>query len=575
MKKIYFLLLTVLFLFPSFSFPQVIPNYMTDDEKELYKSYVPPTFGVKDINPPSSPARTHAEWEELQAILITWTSYQQILAQIVDYAQEECQVIIVCSDSNSVKTSLTGYGVPLINLRFIAASFNTIWCRDYGPWCIYTNKVDSLRIVDWIYNRPRPQDDVIPGFVSTMINVPMHSMTVVPNDLTATGGNFMCDGNGTGFSSKLILNENPSHTEAQIDTMMRKYMGLDRYVFMNTLPYDGIHHIDMHMKLLDEETIMVGQYPTGVADGPQIELNLQFILLNYQTCYGKPYKVVRIPMPPSSTGQYPPNSSYFTYTNSSFINKTILVPLYGLSQDTTAMRIYRESCPGYKVYGINCAAIIPSSGAIHCITKDIGVYEPVFISHSGIRTATTVMPSYEVKAYVKSKSGIANAKCYWTTDTTAGFTPLVMSAVADTFKAYIPSKPAGTKIYYYISATSVSGRTITKPLPAPSGNYRFTVTAPSVVSNGNSQVKEYKLFQNYPNPFNPKTIIRFKIKDSRFVTLKVYDILGKEITTLVNEFKIEGDYEVPFSASQFSSGIYFYKLVSGDFIDIKKMIITK
>jgi hypothetical protein len=90
----------------------------------------------------------------------------------------------------------------------------------------------------------------------------------------------------------------------------------------------------------------------------------------------------------------------------------------------------------------------------------------------------------------------------------------------------------------------------------------------------------YKLFQNYPNPFNPKTIIRFKIKDSRFVSLKVYDILGKEIITLVNEFKKAGDYEVPFSVSKFSnnqlsSGIYFYKLVSGDFTDIRKMIITK
>ncbi len=134
-----------------------------------------------------------------------------------------------------------------------------------------------------------------------------------------------------GFSSKLIVNENPSHTIAEIDTIMKKYMGLNRYCFMETLPYDGIHHIDMHMKLLDEETIMVGQYPAGVADGPQIELNLQYILNNYQTCFGRPFKVVRIPMP-SDNGYYPPTGDYFTYTNSTFVNKTCYSPyLWGVT----------------------------------------------------------------------------------------------------------------------------------------------------------------------------------------------------------------------------------------------------
>ncbi len=82
-------------------------------------------------------------------------------------------------------------------------------------------------------------------------------------------------------------------------------------------------------------------------------------------------------MPPSSTGQYPPNSSYFTYTNSLIVNKTVIVPIYGFSQDTTALRIYRDAMPGYRVVGINCAGMISASGAVHCITKEIGVLEPV------------------------------------------------------------------------------------------------------------------------------------------------------------------------------------------------------
>ena len=164
----------------------------------------------------------------------------------------------------------------------------------------------------------------------------------------------MVDGNGTGFSSKLILNENPSKTESQINDIVNSYLGINRYIKMETLPYDEIHHIDMHIKLLDEETLLVGQYPPGVADGPQIEANLQYVLNNFQTCYGRPYKVVRIPMPPKFFRTISSNSSnYYTYTNSVFVNKTVIVPIYGLSQDTTALRIYRENLPGYRVVGIN------------------------------------------------------------------------------------------------------------------------------------------------------------------------------------------------------------------------------
>jgi agmatine/peptidylarginine deiminase len=541
----------------------------------MYKNYSHPVFFTDDINPPTSPVRTMAEWEEFQAIMITWTSYQQILSQIVRYAQDECRIIIVCSDSNSVKSQLTGYGVPLVNLSFIIAPFNSVWCRDYGPWTIYTNQVDSLRLIDWVYNRPRPLDDVIPGIIANYMNLTLHQMTNAPNDLIATGGNFMCDGNGTGFSSKLILNENPTKTEAQIDTMMRKYMGLKSYIFMNTLPYDGIHHIDMHMKLLDEETIMVGQYPSGVSDGPGIEANLQYILANYQTCYGKPYKVVRIPMPPSSTGQYPPNSSYFTYTNSLIVNKTVLVPIYNFSLDTTALRIYRDAMPGYRVVGFDCNASIPSSGAIHCITKEIGVSEPVFISHSGLRNTSNTTSAYPVKAYIKTKSGVSSAKLFWTTDTTAGFQQLSMTAIADTFSASIPPQQLNTKIYYYLSATSNSSRTVKKPLTAPSGNFRFMITNQTFITGNENIPEEYELKQNYPNPFNPSTTIKYSLGNSDFVNIFIYDILGRKTINLINENQTSGNHEIKFDGTNLASGIYFYTMKSGIYKETKIMMLIK
>ena len=89
------------------------------------------------------------------------------------------------------------------------------------------------------------------------------------------------------------------------------------------------------------------------------------------------------------------------------------------------------------------------------------------------------------------------------------------------------------------------------------------------------QPDSYLLKQNYPNPFNPSTIISWQLAESNFVTLMVYDVLGNEVVSLINEEKSAGNFEVEFNASALSSGIYYYKLVVGDFVDMKKMILLK
>ncbi|GAB6281271.1 MAG: hypothetical protein STSR0008_00100 [Ignavibacterium sp.] len=86
---------------------------------------------------------------------------------------------------------------------------------------------------------------------------------------------------------------------------------------------------------------------------------------------------------------------------------------------------------------------------------------------------------------------------------------------------------------------------------------------------------KFSLSQNYPNPFNPNTTIRFQIPERTFVTLKIYDILGKEVATLVNEEKSAGEYELEFSGNNFTSGLYFYQLKARNYIETKKMILVK
>ena len=99
--------------------------------------------------------------------------------------------------------------------------------------------------------------------------------------------------------------------------------------------------------------------------------------------------------------------------------------------------------------------------------------------------------------------------------------------------------------------------------------------AVSVSGSGNSFINNYILEQNYPNPFNPGTIISFSIPNSGFTQLKIYDALGTEINSLVNEYKQSGNYDIEFNAENLPTGIYFYRLISGNYSDTKKMILLK
>ena len=91
-----------------------------------------------------------------------------------------------------------------------------------------------------------------------------------------------------------------------------------------------------------------------------------------------------------------------------------------------------------------------------------------------------------------------------------------------------------------------------------------------------SEIPEgFSLYQNYPNPFNPTTNIKFDIQKSSYIKLTIYDILGREIKTLVDENLSAGRYEVNWDGSGYTSGVYFYRLRARDFVDVKKMVLVK
>jgi hypothetical protein len=126
--------------------------------------------------------------------------------------------------------------------------------------------------------------------------------------------------------------------------------------------------------------------------------------------------------------------------------------------------------------------------------------------------------------------------------------------------------------YVYVTGTSATG----PPLPYYRyATIKYSPTAVGIQPISNEIPGKFNLSQNYPNPFNPKTIINFQLSMFSYVSLKIYDVLGREIVTLVNETLKPGTYEAEFSGENYPSGIYYYKLISGDYSETKKMILIK
>ena len=129
----------------------------------------------------------------------------------------------------------------------------------------------------------------------------------------------------------------------------------------------------------------------------------------------------------------------------------------------------------------------------------------------------------------------------------------------------------------YISALVIAGNNIFAGTDGAGGFsvWRRPLSEITDVKSTPELPKEFALYQNYPNPFNPTTTINYHVSKKCFVTIKVFNVLGKGIATLVNEEKPAGNYEIEFNGSNLSSGVYFYRMQTGNFIDTKKFILIK
>jgi hypothetical protein len=173
--------------------------------------------------------------------------------------------------------------------------------------------------------------------------------------------------------------------------------------------------------------------------------------------------------------------------------------------------------------------------------------------------------SHVVKHVVNPPYGDALTANAWNTGVT------ISQQISFTLPSHIIYNNADFVVFAYKNGSPLSsGAAVQNAKDAPVA--AFTLTG---VEKSNEIVNDYSLGQNYPNPFNPMTNIRFSIPKDGFTTLIVYDISGKQVALYLSQFIKAGQYNVDFNGANLASGIYYYKLTSGNYSDTKKMILVK
>ena len=166
----------------------------------------------------------------------------------------------------------------------------------------------------------------------------------------------------------------------------------------------------------------------------------------------------------------------------------------------------------------------------------------------------TGLPAGEFDAYF-------NPNKFWLLHTAAVFWTSTQTNQLQAWERYLSHDDAvcGRLVWYKVMKYSI----------------RCIKDVPTDIETGSNQIQKYELHQNYPNPFNPKTTIKYEVAEPSFVSIRIYNVLGNEVATLVDGKSPEGNFEINFDASGLTSGIYFYTLRSGNIVETKKMLLLR
>jgi agmatine/peptidylarginine deiminase len=511
---------------------------------------------IRDDPPPAGPVRNCAEWEPATGVLIRYPLGlpYDLLRDLDD--DVTLYVVVSSAYDDTALNNLAANGVDLDRVELVVRPNDSIWTRDYGPWFVFDGD-GEIAIVDHRYNRPRPDDDLIPVHLAQQLGLPVHT-----HGMYHAGGNYMTDGAHISASTQLVYDEASSYngmTAAEVDQLMLDYYGVQQYQVLDYIESGGIHHIDTWAKWLDEETVLIKEVWPSHWTHDDLDQRAT-LLASLQASTGRNYRVFRVYC--QDIGWSSPAS----YTNSLILNDSIYVPLFGdATHDAQALDVYREAAPGYTVRGYTYGGFL-SDDALHCRTKGImdpGMLRVAHMPVAGDRPAAPVAITAHIRPH--SEADLTEATLHWR----HGEEPWQQAPLQPTgepwrYRAEIPAPAGPDTCHYWLEAADASGRREGMPRVAPDHWYRFfhsgDVTA-AVQTPGAPVV----LRPNYPNPFNPTTTFSFALAHADHAELVVLDARGRRVRTLVDGRCEAGTTEVVWDGTDDAgrpvpSGTYLYRL---------------
>ncbi len=435
-------------------------HYLSEEEMNLDRSKFNVDF--TETPPPSGPVRMVGEFEPQQAVLIRYTfgiPYSLIREMAMDI-----QVITVVANSSQATTVNNLYvsnNVNTANCSYLIAPSDSYWTRDYGPWFIFDGQ-NQPGIVDFPYNRPRPNDNNIPPKVAQHLGINLFGMNV-----THTGGNMMADGLGMAASTELVYEENTTQTAAQVNAKMLNYLGITRYDVMNDPLGDYIKHVDCWGKYLAPDKILLGKVPTTDSRYADFEAVANYFATT--ACpYGYPYKVYRV-MTPGGNPATP-------YTNSLILNNRVFVPQTGSQHDAAALAVYQQAMPGYQIIGIPYSGWLDTD-ALHCRTHEIADLGMLFIDHRPLYGQLEWQDSIQIQAKIIPCSGQQllsdSLKVYYNINGGALSEAQLLPGLGNQYSAWIKNYGSFDTIRYYVGAADASGRSMRHPYMAQLDPHQF------------------------------------------------------------------------------------------------------
>ena len=319
-------------------------------------------------DPPIGPVRNIAEYEPMQGVLIRYPF--GISTSLIASMSED--VIIYClvsnNSQNSAYNSMNNGGVNMNNVEFILGSTDSYWTRDYGPWWVVDGNGD-VGVVDFTYNRPRPNDNQAPSKVANHLNVPYYSA-----DFVSTGGNYMTDGFGIAASTHIAYTEQdecntsneysvPLPGCSYVDDILEEYYGINTYHVVADPNNEYIDHIDCWSKFLSPNKILIREVPTSHSQYDEIEEVADYFS-SVLTSEGTPWEVFRVNTPNDQP-----------YTNSLILNNKVYVPIMNSSWDGPALEAYEAAMPDYIIEPFTGSW--QPTDALHCRVKGIPDLTPM------------------------------------------------------------------------------------------------------------------------------------------------------------------------------------------------------